>query len=93
MPVDDFALGGREPMRRLVAVVHCEPFGIAFAIDGSRIATVEQVAELVNQNVVEIKIAQRLLGPDELPRSRTILFPAAAVHLALRSAARASGAI
>ncbi len=80
MPLCHFSRTPQETTGWFVAILHREPFRIPFPIDGPRIATVQQMAEFVNQNVIQIKISQRLLGPDKFPRCGAILFPTAAVH-------------
>jgi arylsulfatase A-like enzyme len=65
---------------RLVAMLDGEPLGIPLAIGVAGVAVVQQVPQLVDQDVIEVKILDRLFGPDEPPQ-RSVLFPTAAVHL------------
>src|SRR5262245_44571234 len=64
---------------RFVAILHREPLGITLTGGIAGIAIVEQVAKLVDQDVIQVKILDRLLGPDQSP-DRAVLFPTAAVH-------------
>ena len=68
---------------RLPTISQREPFGETLAVDIARIAIVEQVAQLMNENVVEIEALDRFFAPEQLPRGRPFLDPAAAVHAGL----------
>src|SRR5207248_6411000 len=56
-----------------------EPFGVPLAVPMAGVAAVENVPQLVDQNVVEIEVANRFLGPNQLPLP-AIDFPRGPVH-------------
>ena len=41
-----------------------KPLGIPLSIEIAMVAVVDQVAQLVDQDIVEVEIADRLLGPN-----------------------------
>src|SRR5687768_8159049 len=53
----------------LVAVLHGEPLSVAFAVGVGAVALIEDVAQLVDQDVVEVEIAKGLFGPNQPPHA------------------------
>ena len=77
MPAADAAAFGLFAARAAVFVG--EPLGVALAVAVVAIAVVEEMAEFVDQDVVQVEVLDRLLGPDELPHAGRFVGPPAAV--------------
>ena len=56
----------------LVAILEGEPLGVAFAVRVAAVAIVEQMPKFVNEDVVEIEIAERGFGPFQSPHARPV---------------------
>jgi len=72
-------LGQALALARLVADFQRKPLGVPFTIAVARVAIVENVSQLVNEHIVEIEIANGVLGPDELPGS-PLVHPTSTIH-------------
>src|SRR2546421_653289 len=66
-----------------ISVMDGKPFGVPFTIDVAAVALVDEVAELVDQNVVQVEILGGLFAPGERPDTGRRLGPATAVHFRL----------
>src|SRR6478672_324785 len=85
MSTADTALisAGRPPAGLQISVVNGKPFRVPFTIDVAAVALVDEMAELVDQNIIEIEILRGLFAPGERPNARRRLGPAAAIHFRL----------
>ena len=63
-----------------VAEFERKPLGVAFAIDVARVAAINQMSQLVDQNVVEIEVVNGLFGPFQPPDAARLMGPQAAVN-------------
>lgn len=68
--------------RRTISVFDGEPVGESFAVPGIRVAPVDQMPDLVNQNVVEVEVLDGRLGPVEF-RALASSHPLPAEHARL----------
>lgn len=64
----------------MATVLDREPIGVSLAIAEAGVAIVEQMAQFVEQDVVQVIVANRFGGPDELPATGTGLLPLTPVH-------------
>ena len=63
-----------------VAVMHGKPLGVPLTIDVASVALVNEMAKLVDQDVVQIEVLCGFFAPSERPRARLWFVPSAAVH-------------
>src|SRR5687768_17220560 len=63
-----------------IAVLDGKPLGVAFALDVTGVSIVDQVPQLVDEDVVQVVVAGRLLAPGKRPGAGRRLGPAATVH-------------
>src|SRR5690242_5282588 len=93
-PADVLPLGQHRqilPLAPLVAVLDSEPFSKPLPVDGTAVAGIEDVPQLVNQHVVEVEIPNRLRRPDQLPLAAAGGLPASTEHAGFDLLARLGG--
>ena len=68
------------PSRRQISIADREPFGVAFTILVTVVALVQQVPQFVNQDIVQVKILNCPLVPNQFPRTGIASLPPSTVH-------------
>ena len=63
-----------------VAVLDGEPFGISLTVRVAAVSVVEQMAKLMDQDIVEVEILNSFLRPDQLPIILMTVDPSPAKH-------------
>jgi hypothetical protein len=83
MPSTNFAswTASIHSARAAISEFNGKPFGKSFLVRIAGIAFINQMTQLMNQYIVELKVARGRFSPNQLPDLRFGLFPSASKHL------------